>query len=74
MAGHLFLDMPSSVAVGIVEMQMQFATGDIPPLLNLPVGQWNNRVVDKGCRCERCTLWQQVHWGEILPVEESGQH
>jgi hypothetical protein len=29
MAGHLFLDMPSSVAHGIFEMQMLFATGDI---------------------------------------------
>jgi hypothetical protein len=38
MAGHLFLDMPSSVTVGIVEMQMQSATSDIPRLLNLLVG------------------------------------
>jgi hypothetical protein len=26
--GHLILDMPSSLAFWIVEMQMQFATGD----------------------------------------------
>jgi hypothetical protein len=31
-AGHLFLDMPSSVALGIVEMQMPFATDDVLPL------------------------------------------
>jgi hypothetical protein len=28
--GNLFLDMPSSVAVGTVEMQMRIATADIP--------------------------------------------
>jgi hypothetical protein len=30
MAGHLFLDMPSSVALEIVKMQMQLAMADIP--------------------------------------------
>jgi hypothetical protein len=39
MAVHLFLDMLSSVALGIVEMQMQFATGDVPPMLSATVGQ-----------------------------------
>jgi hypothetical protein len=29
MAGHLFLDMPSGVARGIGEMQMQLATADV---------------------------------------------
>jgi hypothetical protein len=37
MAGHLFLGMPGTVAFGIVEMQMQLATADIPQLLSLPV-------------------------------------
>jgi hypothetical protein len=30
MAGDLFLDMPSSVVLGIVALQMQLATADIP--------------------------------------------
>jgi hypothetical protein len=30
MGGHLFVDMPSSAALGIVEMQMQLAMADIP--------------------------------------------
>jgi hypothetical protein len=31
LAGYLFFDIPSTVALGIVEMQMQFATGDVTP-------------------------------------------
>jgi hypothetical protein len=38
-SGHLFLDMPSSVALGIVEMRMQLATADIFQLLSMPVNQ-----------------------------------
>jgi hypothetical protein len=30
MGGHLFIGMPSGAAIGIIEMEMQFATGDIP--------------------------------------------
>jgi hypothetical protein len=36
MDGYLFLDIPSSVALGIVEMQMQLVTPDIPQLLSIP--------------------------------------
>jgi hypothetical protein len=42
--------MLSSVALGIVKKQMQFATGVVPPLLNMLVGQSHNCVVDKACR------------------------
>jgi hypothetical protein len=74
MTGHLLLHMLSSVAVGTVEMQMQFATGNGTPLLSVPSGQGNNYVVDKACGCERRFLWQQVHQGEFLRVEEERQH
>jgi hypothetical protein len=33
MADHLFLDMPSSVTLGIVETEMQLATANIPSCL-----------------------------------------
>jgi hypothetical protein len=46
MTGHLFLDMPNSVARRIFEMQMQFATRDVHPLLTVQVRQWNNHAVD----------------------------
>jgi hypothetical protein len=59
MAGHFFLDMPSSVQLGIAEMQIQCATGDVLQLLSVPVGQWNNHVIDKVCRCKRHALWQK---------------
>jgi hypothetical protein len=38
-AGDLFLDKPSSVALGVIEMQMQLATADIPKLLGMTVSQ-----------------------------------
>jgi hypothetical protein len=50
--------MPSSVAHGIIEMQMQLATADIPQLLVIPVGQWKNHLVDEVCRYEGYALWQ----------------
>jgi hypothetical protein len=56
MAGHVFLDMPSSVALGIVEMQIHHATGDATALLSVPSDQENNHVVDKVCGCERRVL------------------
>jgi hypothetical protein len=52
MAGHLFLDIPSSVAFGIVEIQMQIAAADILQLLSMPVRQWKNHVIGEVCRCE----------------------
>jgi hypothetical protein len=58
MAGHLFLDMLSSVALGIVEMRAQLATADILQLLSMPVSQWKNPVVDEEYCCEGCVLWQ----------------
>jgi hypothetical protein len=30
MAVHLFLDIPTNVTLGIAEMQMQIASGDVP--------------------------------------------
>jgi hypothetical protein len=39
MTADLFLDIASSLALGIVEMQMQFATGSTLSLLNTPIGQ-----------------------------------
>jgi hypothetical protein len=74
MAGHLFLDMPNSAALVIVEMQMQFVLGIALPLLSLTVDQWNDHVVDKGCRYERGALWQRIQWGEFLRVEANRQH
>jgi hypothetical protein len=47
MAGHLWLDIPSSVALGIVKIQMQLVTTNIPQLLGMPVIQWKNRVMDE---------------------------
>jgi hypothetical protein len=38
-ASHLFLDIPSRVALGIVEMRMQLATADVTKLLSMPVSQ-----------------------------------
>jgi hypothetical protein len=58
MAGHLFLDMPSSGALGIVEMQMQLATADITQLLTMPVVQGKNHIIDQVCRDEGSVLWQ----------------
>jgi hypothetical protein len=37
--GHPFMNMPSIVALGIVEMQMQLATDDIHKLLSILVSQ-----------------------------------
>jgi hypothetical protein len=54
MADHIFSDMPSSVALEIVEMQIQFATSDVPPLLSMPIDQWNNHVVSKVCHRSAC--------------------
>jgi hypothetical protein len=47
MVDHLFFDMPSSVALEIVEIQMQSATGDVRQFLSVPAGQGNDHVVDK---------------------------
>jgi hypothetical protein len=58
MTGHPFLDMPSSMVLGIVEIQMQLATADIPQLLGMRVSQWKCHVIDEVSRCERCVLWQ----------------
>jgi hypothetical protein len=44
-----------------------------PALLSVPVCKWNDHAVDKGCRCERCTLWQQDYQGKSLLVEENRQ-
>jgi hypothetical protein len=57
MAGHLFLDMPNSVVLGIVEMRMQPATADILQLLSMLVSQRKNHVIDEVYRCEGCVLW-----------------
>jgi hypothetical protein len=58
MAGHLLLDLPSSIALGIVEMQMQLATLDIPKLLSMVISEWKNHVLDEVYRCEGWVLWQ----------------
>jgi hypothetical protein len=58
MAGHMFLNMPGSLALGIVEMQMQLATADIPQVLGMPVNEWKNHVIGKLYLCEGCVLWQ----------------
>jgi hypothetical protein len=39
--------MPSIVALGIVRMQIQFARGDLTPLLSVRSGQGKNHVVDR---------------------------
>jgi hypothetical protein len=59
------------VALKIVEMQMQFATGDVSPPLSVPVGQWNNRIIDKICGCERPALSQQVHQADSIGLKET---
>jgi hypothetical protein len=57
MAGHLFLDMPSSMALGVVEIQMQLVTADIFQSLSLPVSQWKNHVTGEAYLCKGCVLW-----------------
>jgi hypothetical protein len=57
MARGIFLNMASSVGLGIVEMLMQLATADIFQL-SMPVSQWKNHVVDEVYRCEAFVLWQ----------------
>jgi hypothetical protein len=47
MADHLFLDMPSSVALGIVKMQMQLVMAHMTPLLSVPAGQRNELLSTK---------------------------
>jgi hypothetical protein len=47
MADHLFLDIPNSVALAIVELQMQLAMTDITQLPSMPANQWKNRVTDE---------------------------
>jgi hypothetical protein len=74
MADHQFLDIPSNGALGIVEMQIQFATGCVTSLLSAPAGQRHNYVVNKVYRCERRVLEQQVHHDEFLRVERNHQH
>jgi hypothetical protein len=46
MADHLFLDIPSNVGLEITEMQVQFATGCVIPLLSMPAV--NDYLVNKG--------------------------
>jgi hypothetical protein len=58
MAGYLFLDMLSSMALGIVEMQKQLATAHILQLLSIPASQWKDFVIDEVYHCEGCVLWQ----------------
>jgi hypothetical protein len=60
MAGHVFLDMPSSVVLGIVEMQIHHAAGDVTALLSVPSDQANNHIVDKVRGCERRVLSNQM--------------
>jgi hypothetical protein len=48
---------PKGVALGIVEIQMLFGTGDVKPLLSMLSGQGPNQAVDKICRRERRALW-----------------
>jgi hypothetical protein len=57
MAGHLFLDMPSCVALGIVKMQKQSATCDVSPLLGVSSGQRNSHFAEKLCGCGQGVLW-----------------
>jgi hypothetical protein len=73
MAGRPFMDMPSSVALGIVEMFIQFVTGYVTPLPGVPAGQGNGHVADTESRCERRALWQQVHHREFHWVKEDCQ-
>jgi hypothetical protein len=74
MAGHFSLGMASSGLLGIIGMQSEFATGDLPSLLSVSAGHWNKHLAGKRCRYERCALRQQVHEGELLRVEENRQH
>jgi hypothetical protein len=62
------------VALGIVEMQMQFAMTHMTPLLSVPAGQRNEHIVDKVYRCERCSLWQEVQSDKFVRIEEYRQH
>jgi hypothetical protein len=65
MAGRPFMDISSSMALGTVEMSMQFVTGYIIPLPSPPTGQGNSHIADKVYPCERRALWQQVHYHEF---------
>jgi hypothetical protein len=57
MTDRPFMDIPSNVALGIVEMQMQLATADISHLLSMPVSQCKNHVTGEGYCCEEHILW-----------------
>jgi hypothetical protein len=72
-AAHLFVDMPSGLALGLFEMQLQFATVYVTPLHPVPAREGNNHVVDKVYQCERHALRQQVHHDEFLWVKEGCQ-
>jgi hypothetical protein len=74
MTRYRLLDKPSSVALGILEMQMQLGTASIPQLVSMPVGQWKNCVIDEIYRCEGCVLWQGIYYGEFFRIEENHQH
>jgi hypothetical protein len=56
MACHLFLEMPSRVALGIIEIQILFAMSYVTPLLSVRAGQENHHVVENVYRCERRAL------------------
>jgi hypothetical protein len=62
MADHLFLDVPSSAALGIVEIQMQLATADIIHLLSMPVSQSKNHAMNEVCCCEGCPVGINPQW------------
>jgi hypothetical protein len=74
MAGHLFLDFPGSVVVGIAECKHSLRRAMVLPLLTARASQWNNYVVEKVCLHKRRAMWQQVHEAELLRVEENRQH
>jgi hypothetical protein len=52
MTGHMLLDMLKSMSLGIAEMQIQFATGHVAPLLTVLACQGNNHVFNKAYRSE----------------------
>jgi hypothetical protein len=66
--------MPSNVALGIMQMQMQPAMIRVTPLLSMPACQGNDHIISEVYRCERCVLWRQIQHEEFVRVEEYRQH
>jgi hypothetical protein len=74
MTDYLPLDRPGSVAFGIGEMPMQFATSYVTLLPSVPAGHGKNRVAGKVDHGERRAPWQQIHYDECVRLEKSRQN